>query len=244
VSRRDDVARTLAQRQTANVEALARRSGQTVRAMFLQLEALDDDALERWLRAVVPVAQGIESAAATSGIGYVRSLSTVYGHTVGDVAPVDEIIGPALRSGTTYVDEWTRPVVTSRAAIARGRTWLEALDEGAAKAANLARTDVGLASRAGSTAAMKSTPAVTGYRRVPDSSPCAFCLTISTRRYNVDTLAPVHANCTCGVVPIYSNGDPGAAISADARQKLDETETLDVSTSEIGPVTATTEGGT
>jgi hypothetical protein len=91
---------------------------------------------------------------------------------------------------------------------------------------------------------MHGTPEIVGYRRVPDSRPCSFCLTISTRRYSVDTLAPAHPSCTCGVVPIFSNGDPGRAISSSAQSALDAQQLDDVSVpvaqSEIGPTTAGT----
>jgi hypothetical protein len=237
----DDLARRAALRQTSSVESLARRSGDALGDLFRSLEALDDVALDRWLRAAVPVAQASESAAASAGIGYVRSLAQLYGHAVGDVAPVADLIGPALRGGTSYVDVWTRPVVTARAAISRGRTFAEAIEEGAAKASSLARTDVGLASRSGSTAAMQATPEVVGYRRVPDSSPCSFCLTIATRRYKLEALAPAHANCTCGVVPIFDDADPGEAIAHDAQRALDESdqdaERVTTEPSEIGPST-------
>ena len=236
------LATRLATRQTSAIETLAERAGTTFADLFRTLEALDDAALARWLDLAVPAAEATQAAAASTGIGYVSNVATLYGHSLGDVAPVSEIIGDALRQGTTLVDEYHRPIVTARAAIARGRTFREAIEEGAAKASSLARTDIGLASRAGSTAAMRSTPAITGYRRVPDSKPCSFCLTISTHRYKVDTLAPAHANCTCGVVPIMSNGDPGASISAAAGRTLDEQKIepgrVPVETSEIGPVTS------
>jgi hypothetical protein len=231
----------LARSHTDRMATLAERTGDTFEAEFVRLvDGLDDEVLARWLAEAVPLSRATREGAALASQGYVQSLAAFYGHPVGELAPLAELVA-GLRD-VTDVEQWTRPMVAARTAASKGLSFREAVAQGARQAASLARTDVGLASRAASSQAMAVTDGVEGYRRVPEPGACAFCRLIATNRYGMADLAPAHTNCSCGVVPIFDDADPGAVISAKVPQAgtADAADALAVegtTSSEIGPQT-------
>ena len=125
-----------------------------------------------------------------------------------NVGPVDiAAVVAQARQGIPPIEVYLRPAVTARTAIARGRTFAEAMQAARARATSAANTDVALAGRGAAQAAMERHPAIVGYRRVPDATACTFCLVASTQRYHVSDLMPLHNNCRCTVAPIISDRD-------------------------------------
>jgi hypothetical protein len=62
-------------------------------------------------------------------------------------------------------------------------------------------------------------PGIIGYMRV--ASGCDFCIQAGERLYTTDDLMPIHEHCTCGVVPVFDDGqialfhEPGAGAIED-----------------------------
>ena len=128
----------------------------------------------------------------------------------------------ALRRGATTAEVYRRPVVTARTALARGRTWLEAMASGEADAHSYATTDVALAHRATAQLVMDDDERVVGYRRVLSGRSCVLCATASTQRYHTGQLLPIHAHCDCTTAPIVGDADPGRVINEPLVRALRE----------------------
>lgn len=61
------------------------------------------------------------------------------------------------------------------------------------------------------------------YRRVPQGShTCALCLLISTRRFKIGNLSPVHPNCDCAIVPQYTPTPEGFVLDEDLLRQVHE----------------------
>ena len=170
---------------------------------------VDDKAFEQFpARAAVAV-----SAAQRQASGLVDSSWSRIAALLGvNLAPLGlQLAGADLR-GTDPVEVYRRPVVTARAALADGRSWLDAVAAARARAVSTASTDVSLAQR-GAADAWASADRVVGYRRVLSGRSCLMCATASTQRYRHGDLMPIHGHCDCGVAPIIGDHDPGHVIN-------------------------------
>ena len=168
-------------------------------------------------------------AAAFVAAGQVRSSQltntylTVYvgaatGGPVPDLPTLDPVANPVrgVPLGTVY----ERPVIDARVAISKGASFAEALSVGLARALQTADTDTMLAARETARDSMESIPHVVGYRRVPDSQACNFCLMASTQRYHVRDLLPLHPHCRCVTIPIIGTSDPGHVLDRELVNRL------------------------
>lgn len=198
--------------------------------LWARLAPIDDLALARWQRAIVPLVRSAQRAAAVQRMGYL----TAYYRLAGEpAAQLDiDITGllDGLRNGTPLTEVYARPVITVRKALSEGRSAAEALKIGGARTAMTAETDVMLAARQAEHATMQQLPRVVGYRRVPNGGACKLCLAAATQRYHVRDLRPCHANCHCGVVEIVGTQDPGHIIDHDAYQRLKADGAIDEAT--------------
>lgn len=200
------VRRYLASYSRLRVDLVAR-----VVAAWAARGGLGDEEARAFVQAVVPVVRGGQVAAARLAAAHIAVLARV---ATGEAVPVSIPPGEVtdLR-GTEPAEVYTRPVIHARAAVSEGASLVEALAAGAARAGQLALTDVILAQRAGATAAMRADRRIVGYRRVLSGQSCALCATASTQRYRVGDLLPIHDRCDCGVAPIIGTEDPGRVIN-------------------------------
>lgn len=121
---------------------------------------------------------------------------------------VSALTGAAVRGGTDPSVVYERPFVQVWSALADGKPYADAVDAAGARAATAADTDVSLSMRATADAASQEFERrVVGWERVMDPDACAFCAAASTQRYSSALLEPLHANCQCGVAPVFSEND-------------------------------------
>ncbi len=182
-----------------------------VLALWALHGGLTDEDSDRFTAAAVPVVTGGQVAIARLVAGY---LAIVTRSTLGTAtaAAVDPHLVTAAR-GIAPVEVYRRPVVTARTAIAEGRPFAEAMRTAADHLERIADTDVALAQRQATVAAVSADERIVGYRRVLTGSSCALCATASTQRYRTDQLMPIHGRCDCGVAPIFGQSDPGQVIN-------------------------------
>lgn len=168
------------------------------------VEGLDDETADRFASLAGPVALAAQRQAAYLTDAYLAAYLT---RELGVLIPPrgvdpEEFTGAAVR-GVAPDDVWRRSVVTARAAITRGRDYVDARAEGRARAAMTARTEVALSARAVTAAVTGSVEQVTGYRRVLGGQPCKLCASAAAKTYRKGDLMPLHASCSCGVAPVF-----------------------------------------
>lgn len=209
------------------LRSTSRQSARVAGLLWDRLVADANDAtMERLVAAVVPRVEAFSLSAATNTAGFVNGY---VGLADPDNAPsialdgIDEFSPSAVR-GTPLDVVYARPIVTARTALADGKPLDEALAIGRARLVSTAATDPVLSARAAARWAMEQAPNVAGYRRVPGVGACPFCLVASTQRYKVSDLRPLHSFCTCGVVPIVGDRDPGQIIDRDLYRQLKAAE--------------------
>lgn len=135
--------------------------------------------------------------------------------TLGLVA--DNLVGAAVRNGTDPATVYTRPFVQLWSGLSDGQQFSDALNAAGVRASQSASTDVSLSMRASADAFQEqagtseaSGPVesdIIGWERVLDPDACAYCATASTQRYKSANLSPIHANCQCGIAPVFAEND-------------------------------------
>lgn len=125
--------------------------------------------------------------------------------------PVDDLVGAAVRNGTDPATVYTRPFVQLWSGLSDGQQFSDALNAAGVRASQSASTDVSLSMRASADAFQEQAgPAeskIIGWERVLDPDACAYCATASTQRYKSANLNPIHANCQCGIAPVFAEND-------------------------------------
>lgn len=145
----------------------------------------------------------------------VANLTSVYlaSTTATTPMPVDDIV--TLGRGTPNDVVYSRPVITARTLVSKGKPIDEAFDAGYRRLESLATTDLQMAKVRQADASLAHA-GVTHYRRVPKGAgTCAMCIIASTKRYNVGTLAPIHPGCDCGVEAIPAGFDLDDVLDVD-----------------------------
>lgn len=200
--------------------------------MWDSLGGLSDADLARFSAQAIPTVQSAQAFAIREEFAF---LGLVEGISVQPSVP--EIMS-LVRPSVPAVDVYARPSVSARVAISAGKNFLQAMAAGRTRATVLAHTDVTLSYRQAAVSHAESPRSrIVGWRRLPDGNACRFCLLLSTRRYRVKELMPIHNRCNCSVMPIIGSRDPGAVIDRDllAKLKSDGSKPKVVSHSELGP---------
>jgi hypothetical protein len=204
---------TLQQRVGADAEAAWRR----IVTQDLEPKALRKAWLE-WTDQFFGRLLGAQAQAVATTDGYLaRFLSMETGRPLAPVGldptafTTDQMRGVAMR------DVYARALRVTRQALNDGIPIDEALARGAARAAQMARTDVQLAARGASSYVLQSYGArgkvrwvrIPAYRRVLSGAEnCALCTAAANQRYHIAQLMPIHPGCDCVVEPIVRNGLP------------------------------------
>lgn len=214
--------------------AAGARTGAVVSRAFLAITPLDDASAAAWLAQVRPLVD----AGRLAGAGLADAYLSTYGGIVGDplLIPDQGYDLADYRQGVTPDDVYMRSVIKARTIISEGNTFQQAMELAAKSALARADTDVMLAARKRTGDVLQANN-VQGYRRVPDANACAFCLLVSTQRYHVRTLMPIHTRCHCTVAPIYGTHDPGRVIQTKTFEQITKGKAANVGTTkELGPV--------
>lgn len=169
-----------------------------------------DEALERFVRRVTPLALGAQSVAGATTDAFLALLLTEM--SGGSVRPVglnrDVYTDSALRDIPTS-EVYRRPILQTRYRISRGFSPEDARLSGLERARALIETDIRLAQRKVSSEVFRRTEGITGYRRTLTNASCPRCRVASEKVYRTGDLMPIHSKCDCGVVPILGTNDPG-----------------------------------
>lgn len=209
-----------------DLEFAARRRGlseQTVTllvAMFVDLGSWHDTDVEHFLDQAVPIIQAGQQTLAELTAVYVAS--TVGAETEVPTLPVDAVTD--LRAGAAVAEVYTRPFVTVRTALARGKRLPEAVHDGQVRLGQIAELDLQQAYAHASRDAMTGLPEgarPAWWARVPVGEyDCALCLIAATQRYQRGDLNPIHPACDCVVKPLTARTDPGQVIAPELLDRV------------------------
>lgn len=123
------------------------------------------------------------------------------------ITPAD-VSTETLRNGVTEATVYARPFVDMWTELSKGATMVDAIEAGAFRATDLARTEVQLARRNAGLIARNGNSNIVGYiRTLSGAENCALCYVASTQRYHKGDLMPIHPGCDCGEMPIYGTTD-------------------------------------
>lgn len=216
----DDLVR-LARAHQQQLLMIRAASSATVAALWDRyLLRPDDVSRDRWLPAAAQAVTAAQQAAAAAVIAHVPQSVRVAGATPD---PTPATLQPAAFLSPRGVDTATvlaRSVIQVRRGLADGKPFEAAMSEGRSRAVQTAATEPMLTARQANREAMKAQPRIVAYRRVPDGNACKFCLLVSTRRYWVADLMPVHPGCGCTVAPIIGDIDPGEVLDRGLADQL------------------------
>lgn len=189
-------------------------AAQVARASFLNLGSWRENDIERYINEVIPTLNNAKRNMATYTTTFYSQIAQLSGEKF--VTPDilnNELTTSALRNGVSENAVWSRPFKSMWTSLSKGEDMTAALDEGARRAVDLARTEVQLARRKAGLVARNANDRIVGYlRTLSGSESCALCYVASTQRYRKADLLPIHPACDCGEIPIYGQDDPGQII--------------------------------
>lgn len=189
-------------------------AGVTAREAFLSLPDWRDENVAGFVSTMSNTLTATKRQAAKLAVAFYSEIAKLDGKTfTPPVIPADTLSTSTLRNGADQVQVYSRPFVDMRTALGAGKTFSDALEAGAFRAQDLARTEVQLARRGAGLVARKGNKNIVGYLRVLSGSEnCALCYVASTQRYHKADLQPIHPGCDCGEQPIYGSTDVGQVI--------------------------------
>lgn len=191
---------------------------------FRNLGNWRDDNIASFVEQVSVPLQGIKRNAASGAIAYHEQVARISDKAFSAPALANlDLSLEALRNGANANQVYGRPFVQMRMALAKGKSFTEALDVGSQTATSFARTEVQLSRRQASLFARRANDNIVGYlRTLSGSENCALCYVASTQRYRKGDLLPIHPACDCGEMPIYGDSDPGQVIDQQLLDKSHE----------------------
>jgi len=180
---------------------LAKRNAAIIGALWDRLGGLDEATLDSFASQAATIVGAAQFQAAAISVAYINGV-VAFADQQGTAEAIDiAAVVANARNGTPLSLVYSRPTITARGAIADGKSFADAMKLARERAVSAANTDVHLSARLGANTAMKAHK-IRYYRRVPDPTACAFCLTASTQRYSTGDLMPLHAYCGCSVMPL------------------------------------------
>ena len=213
----------LAERYRDALIDVRKRVSARVERNWRRLGSWNEADVDRFLAATLPVVDAGQRRTVSLTDAYLARASRT--RAIG--LPVDDLVGAAVRNGAEPAVVYTRPFVQLWSALSDGAQFMDAMNAAGVRAAQSASTDVSLSMRASADAFQAASPAqatgpaeskIVGWERVIDPDACAFCATASTQRYKSANLDPLHANCQCGIAPVFKEND--RAIKDFNRQTL------------------------
>jgi hypothetical protein len=113
-----------------------------------------------------------------------------------------DLIGAAVRNGTTPEVVYRRPFVTMWKDLGEQKLWQEAFDAALARAQAAAAIDTQLSMRATADAVNEADPNMFGFRRAVDVDPCKFCRLVDGAYVKSANAMPLHNHCGCSLEPL------------------------------------------
>jgi hypothetical protein len=178
--------------------------------MFRGLGSWRGPDADRFVGQAVPLVQGAQRTLGSLSAAYIASQAS---RTLGRAAAppgVREAAMVNLRAGMTSQQVYRRPFATLYTALAKDVPFPEALGRAEGRLEQVAGFDLQQTYAEAARDAMRQLPAdsaPSGWRRVlVGEENCALCVIVSTQRYTVAELNPLHVNCDCRVEPVF--GEP------------------------------------
>lgn len=196
----------LAERYRDALIDVRRRVSTRVERNWRDLGSWNEADVDRFLARTLPVVDAGQRRTVSLTDAYLARVTRT--RTIG--LPADDLVGAGVRNGTPPADVYRRPFVQLWSALSNGAQFMDAMNAAGVRAAQSASTDVSLSMRASADAFQEAGPAesdIIGWERVLDPDACAFCATASTQRYKSANLEPIHANCQCGIAPVFREND-------------------------------------
>lgn len=165
---------------------------------------LDAQAVAQWLQQMIPLIEGAQRSVGALTSSYLAAVGLV--STAQRRPPVGVPMGlmnDAQLRGVRTSEVYLRAVDEARYQSTIGKSLEEAHSIGLDRVQAAAATDLQLAKTHASRYVMNRDPRITGYRRVTHGRCCNLCELAASRVYHKSDLMPIHARCTCGVVPEY-----------------------------------------
>lgn len=183
---------------------LRRVLARTVGAAWASLPAYNRADVDQFLATVLPVVEAAQRRSVTLTDAYIaRALERP---VLGIEAA--ELIGAAVRAGTSPETVYTRPFIQTWTALSDGVPYNEAIAGGRHRAESAARMDVQLSHFAAYGAIQAADPAIRGYQRVADASACSFCRIVNGAYVKNASASPLHNGCGCGLKPLLKDITP------------------------------------
>lgn len=216
------------------LEAIRTRSQYAAGVVWDELDSYSDAGVNAYLDQVVPLIGGAQSTAVVLTDAYMASAMRRRPLGV-DVAG---LTGPAVRSGTTPEQVYTRPFITVWTSLSEGRTPQEAIAAGRARVLMAVATDVALSTRAAASEIGKADPNIDGLMRAVSGGGCQFCAEFAGEEYATDELMPLHPNCGCTLEPVSGGVAQGGGTGEERPQAPEDTKAAVHEHGELGPILA------
>lgn len=213
----------------------AARTASAVQRSYLATLPLDDASAALWTQQATSLVEVGRMASADLTSTYLRMYGEIEKSSLaieaGSSLPLE------YRDGLDPEYVYKRSIIKARTLISQGMESYAAQTVAADGAASRADTDSMMAARSRSNNIYSLTPTIVGYRRVPDTNACQFCLLVSTQRYHTGYLMPIHTKCHCTTAPIIGKKDPGQVVDKELLQTIKESgaKARVATVREIGP---------
>jgi len=189
-------------------------SGLVAARLFQQLGSWRDDDVKTYIEILTASLDGAKLQASQSTVSFYSQMAQLNGQDLAKPALVMSDLSTQKLRGVGSEIVYQRPFVDMRTQLSKGKTFKEAVDAGARRAASLASTEVQLARRNTGLQIRNENDRIVGYiRTLTGAESCALCNVASTQRYRRGDLMPIHPGCDCGEMPIFGNQDPGQVIN-------------------------------
>lgn len=185
------------------IQKIRTRAAKAADGIWADFAGLSDAELAAWLEQITPIIQGARLASVEITAGYLRQFLQLTDGISPDVAGfLAEEVAAGIRNGAAISDVYTRPIITARAAISKGASWVDAMRQGRQRMETTVATDVQLGMRDTVYEYGRRVPQFRAWHRVlAPGKVCGLCVAASTQTYYTSGLMPIHDNCDCGVVP-------------------------------------------
>lgn len=206
------MASKLAERHIELNAQLRTRTVAQLTRIWNSLPEYRDSTLPAWLQTVIPLVQAAQRAEIDLTNAYIaRALDR-------PVKGVDaDRIMAQYRNGASHEDVYKRPFGEVWTALAGGAPFEAAREQGLARAAQTAATDIQLAMR-DTALAVEKTYGDFGYQRVADGDACAFCQEVDGAYVKGEAFVmDLHPGCGCGIEPL-AEPHKGAVYLPDGTQ--------------------------
>jgi hypothetical protein len=180
---------------------------------FRQLGNWRDESVDGYLRSVLPVVTAGQDQMSKLARAFYAAVAEFYQQPFSaEAIPAASVSTQALR-GTPAAEVYSRGFLATRFELSKGKALDAAVNIGASRIYNIARTDMQLSKTNTGLFVRGNNSNITGYSRILSGAEnCALCYVASTQRYTLGDLLPIHPGCDCGEMPIYGNTDPGQVI--------------------------------